>query len=215
MDSLQGRAPGHEVEPIEHRFRQRVGVSSGPAPLQRLFHERGDVPGVQTRLLGLRIHRDDPAGLVTHQIDDGVGHLPGASIEIDLAVHQGRHTDLQLTLPPGLVEERERELSGGIAEADVGQRPAVADTSGRHLQHLAEHGCLFAFRELVDAGLARAIEISPRIVLDQVEQIDDVGGAESLSLLGTDTSQPLDRQVRQLAEGERRIASGHAYSRPK
>ena len=64
-------------------------IPRAPSPTvapQRLGNKAHDVVGVETRLLGLGIDRNDAPGLVADQIDDGVGHLTLIAKERELAV---------------------------------------------------------------------------------------------------------------------------------
>src|SRR5439155_6288013 len=116
--------PVLDVEPVPPRLRQRINEL--PGPVERLAHERRQVPRVEAGLLGLWIDGDDAARLVADQVDDGVGHLPLALVGVDPPEEDGLPPDRQLLGPPGLIEERAFEVAGAVEDVDLDERTALA-----------------------------------------------------------------------------------------
>ena len=88
----------------------RHGLGELAGTLEHLVEPPRDVPRVDARLVGLRVDRDELAGAVADEVDDGVRHLLATLVHVELAEHEHLHPRPQLPLPPRLVEEREPQV---------------------------------------------------------------------------------------------------------
>ena len=122
MDTEHGGGPIDKVETVEHAIRNGVVEAAGSATGDRLLDESSEVLGEETGLLRLGIHGDDPAGLVTHEVDDRAGHLTLTLERVALAVDQHAHAGGELFLSPPLVEEGQPELMPTVTDHDFGER---------------------------------------------------------------------------------------------
>ncbi len=153
---------------------RREGVDELAGALERLPHPRADLPGRQPRLGRGRVHRQDaqcaPAGRhAGHDVDDRVGHLPGAPVLGHLAEEDRLGAGLELLGPPGLVEEDDLEPAGVVADDDVDDGAPGAGPARMRRLHRGQHGRLVPDHQVGDVGLAGAVDVAPRVGRQQVE----------------------------------------------
>ena len=179
-------------------------------PLQRAGHrivERGqlferavdqlaDRPGGDA--LRRLVHRRDPAGM--HQV--GVVapqelHLLVRELET-APVQRGQARDrhllalLVLRGQPRLIEEREVEVAGAVADRDRHHRLTVAGLAFRHLAHARDHRHEPADLQLADRLHAGTVDVATRVVVQQPSHGGDVEGAREhlVGLRGLDALPP-------------------------
>ena len=116
------RAPG-EAEVVDEPPRQDLGQL--PGALKGLGDVGGDLDRADLGLARLRVDRDDAARLVTHEVDDGIGHLASAPVDLGASEDDDLGALGQLTCPPGLVEEDDRQTPRGIFDQELNHRPAA------------------------------------------------------------------------------------------
>ncbi len=198
MDLAQGPIPARQLQPPPPRFGQRVPEGLGPA--QGLRHPVADLPAAQPGFLRLWIHRHDPAGTVTDQVDHRVGHPGPTAIALDLAEHHHLGALAQLLGPPGLVEEGERQVAGAVEQHHFHQRPPLAGAAGRAAADLAEDHGLAAFDQIGDVGLVGAVEVAPRVVREEIQHRVDAHGLQGGDMLRPDPPEAIDADLRQTRE---------------
>ena len=210
MDTEHGGGPIDKVETVEHAIRNGIVKAAGSATGDRLLDKSSEVLGEETGLLRLGIHGDDPAGLVTHEVDDRAGHLTLTLERVALAVDQHAHAGGELFLSPPLVEEGQPELMPSVTDHDFGERAPASELPGPTGAHLADDRRLLARLEIADRCLSRAVEMTSRIVREQIKNGADLGTGEGGILLVTDTAQARDGNLVEIPQGEWRIALWHA-----
>ena len=163
----------HQAVPRPHRRRQRVRQRL--QDLQHELHAPGDHPG-RHRGRG-RVDRDQPAGelldlLVVGHSDDlvlGTVQLAGPVEDGHLAGEQPAPADDEVTLPPGLVEERELQGAAAVADDRLEQRAAaLPHRPPADLHHLRQHGHLLADAEVGEVGQLAALGVAARVVPEQL-----------------------------------------------
>ncbi len=172
VDGLHGRRAVPQAERGEPFPGQRVEERTGP--LERLLHERPDLPAGEPRLGRGRVDRQDPQGAALaahdvvvhprHDVDHRVDHLARAPVVPHLPPEDGLGPLPQLLGPPGLVEEGDFHRPRLVAhdDGDGGLAVAVvpAATAASHPHHLGQHGRRRPDVESRHAGLGRAIDVA-------------------------------------------------------
>ena len=190
-----------DIETVAPFARQRVGQLARPS--QRLLHPATQLPGREAGLVRLGVDGHDAPGAVADEVDDRVGHLPPSPVGLELAEEHGVGALLQLLGAPRLVEERAAQIAGAIEHVDLDEGAALPGASRLNPLHHREHHGLVADLEVLDGGLLRTVEVTARVVGDQVEDGRDLHRLQRLDLLGPDAVEHRDRQLGQLAQPPR------------
>ena len=201
VDVAERPGAAGEVEAIEDGLGHRLGEVAGP--LEHLLHPAGLVPARDAVLLGLRVDRDDAARAVADQVDERVRHLPAALVAVDLAEQDRLRAGRQLPLAPRLVEERDPEVTGAVADVrgDQRLRARPAGAPPRDALHGDEDHRLLADPEVGQARLPGPVDVVARVVGEQVEhRLDAEGLLQRPRVLRPDPLQDRDVQLRELRE---------------
>jgi hypothetical protein len=95
--------------------------------------------------------------------------LPLAVEHADLAGEQRAYAGTQLLLPPGLVEEREREVPAPVGDHDLEQAPlAVTHPAVGDRGDFGQDGDVLVQAQLVQVGQLAALGVPPRVMPQQV-----------------------------------------------
>ncbi len=196
------RASNRSSMPCRPRIvgRHRVGDPAVAAASERLVDPAGDLPGVDLRLLALRIDRHDASRAVTDQVDDRVRHLQPAAIDVGLAEQRDLRALAELTFTPRLVEEHHLHAAGPVADVDVHHRATVAGHALGHRPDGGQHQGLLTRHQIGDARLVRPIDPATGVEGDEVEQVVDADGGERCALLVADALEPTDVDLGEVAE---------------
>ena len=151
---------------------ERVGELAGA--LERFGDEGADLPARQPHLGRGGVHGEDaqrapPGRHAGDDVDDRVGHLAGAPVLGHLPEEDRLGAGFELLGPPGLVEEDDLEPAGVVAHHDVDHGPARPRPPGVRRLHGGEHRRLVADHEVGHVGLARAVDVAPRVGREQIE----------------------------------------------
>ena len=123
---------------------------------------------------------------------------------VDLAVEDGFGADGELLLAPALVEEGDLEPARLVGDVAGDHGATALDPPRRDRPHGREHHALLARAEIAHLGLVGAVEVSPRVVREEVEERVDAQLVETVELLRADSAQPLDGDGGQIGERDRR-----------
>jgi hypothetical protein len=201
MDTEHSGGPIDKVETVEHAIGNWVVKAAGSATGDRLFDESSEVLSEETGLFRLRVHGDDSAGLVTHEVNDRAGHLTLALERVALAVDQHAPAGGELFLSPPLVEKGQPELMLTVTDHDFGERAPAAQLPGLTGAHLTDDRRLLAGLEIANRRLSRPVEVTSRIVREQIEDGADLGTGEGGIFLVTDTTQARDGDLAEIPQG--------------
>ena len=201
VDEPQRVGAIEQAQPLLHRPRHRVGDAPSRAALERVLDEAGDLPRGERHLLALRVDRHDAAGAVADEVDDRVGHLQPAAVHLGLAEQRDVQPFVQLLLAPWLVEEGDGEPAAAVADHRGDHRLAVAGDPLGDAAHGDEHQRLLARLEVAHPRLVGAVDPTPRVEGQEVEDRRDAERLQRRLLALADTAQPFDADARRARAG--------------
>ena len=204
----------------------RVGEPFLLRPLERRRDRASELPGVHLRLPRLRIHGHDRAGCLRsvggtalgvgrrEHVDDGIGELTLAAVLLDLAEERDLRAHRELPLAPRLIEEHQLEQAGAVVDDGVDDGAlAVAGAARPDRTHFGVDGRLVTDRQLCDLGALGAIDVAPRVVVEEIEHRRDAHLREPGLELGSDRFELVDPVCRELPQGEP-VRHRSCYSTP-
>ena len=209
VDPMQRGGAVDETEAVPHLSGHRVSDSPGLATIERLLDEAGYVPGVEICLLGLRVDGKEAPGAVAYEVDHGIGHLERAPIRHRPAVDHDLAARLQALVLPGLVEEREPEPAGVVADHGLDEGPALPGAPRRTPLYQALHEDVLSLGEFRDAGLLRPVDVAAGIVLQQIEHRVDLHPGQRGRLHLANRAESADTDGVEFLEAEGRVAGRH------
>ena len=109
---------------------------------------------------------------------------------------------LSCLVPPGLVEERDRQVARPVEEHHFDQGSPLPGAPDRAAPDRPEHHGFLPVDQVGDIGLVGPVDVAPRVVGDQVQHGVDADGVEGLAVPGPDPVEPVDPDLRQ--PGQRR-----------
>ena len=164
------------------------------------------LPAVHVRLARRRVHRHDRAGLVAElaqHVDDGVGHLPLAPEEVDLAEERRLRALGELLLAERLVEEHDVQEPGSVVDVGLDHRAAtVAHRPRADPADLGVDRHLDPELDLRDLRPVRTVVVATRVVRQQIENRRDLHRRQPRRELRTHVAQVAHRPRAQVAERE-------------
>ena len=133
----------------------RIGDARGRHRASALLDQPGDLPRREAGLLGLRVHRHDPAGAVADEVDHRVGHGEPAAVRLGPPEERNLQAGVELSLPPRLVEEHEPEPARLVARLDCDHLLAGASRRLVRRSDRDEDERLLTVAQVSDAGFVR------------------------------------------------------------
>ena len=179
---------------------QRVIDSSLATSAQRFLDPPGDLPGVDLRLLALRVDRHDAAGAIADEVDHGVRHLQPAPVHVGLAEERDLEPLTQLAFTPRLIEEHHLHPPRAVTDVGGHHRATIARGALRDRANRGEHQRLVAGDEIGDARFVRSIDPTPGVEGEQVEEVVDVDACQRRALLVANALQPADIDPGEVAQ---------------